>query len=453
MSGTIANHTGSAISGVTVQVMTSTMWFGYPEQMTEFTKGTATGTVALPQQLQQAGMPYQVTATVPNGGTARWSVSFPAGAFYGQFGVFPIEVQAGGAGTAYTATERTFLPFWPGDSAAAQIKGLQVAWVWPLIDTPQQGACSLTLRTSELAGSVASGGRLSTLLDAGAAWAKTDQLTWDIDPALLSDVSVMTQPYFTHGNDVCSERVAEKPSTAATQWLSQLQTSTAGESAFLSPYANVDVAALSHSGLDGNIQSAYRLGQTVAGQIMPGTFGKTGTGTGDGAVLKAAWPADGLADFGVLTSLASDGGITTAVLSSDELPSASVGEDALARTVSGVGTSMSVLLANSRITSLLGTASTARTQASQFTLTQDFLAQTAMIAAEVPGTSRSLVIAPPTDWDPTPAVANALLSDTHAPWLHSAGAVHARRGGGAPAVHHARPGEAGERRRAERQLP
>ena len=191
--------------------------------------------------------------------------------------------------------------------------------MWPLIDTPQQGACSQTLRTSELASSVASGGRLSTLLDAGAAWAKTDQLTWDIDPALLSDVSVMTGPYFTHGNDVCSERVAEKPSTAATQWLSQLRTSTAGESAFLSPYANVDVAALSHSGLDGNIQAAYRLGQTVAGQILPGTFGKTGTGTGDGAVLKAAWPADGLADAGVLTSLASDGGISTAVLSSDEL--------------------------------------------------------------------------------------------------------------------------------------
>ena len=178
--------------------------------MTEFTKGTATGTVALPLQLQQAGTPYQVTATVPNGGTARWSVSFPAGAFYGQFGVFPIEVQAGGTGTAYTATERTFLPFWPGDSAAAQVKGLQVAWVWPLIDTPQQGACSQTLRTSELAGSVASGGRLSTLLDAGAAWAKTDQLTWDIDPALLSDVSVMTRPYFTHGNDVCSERVGRE---------------------------------------------------------------------------------------------------------------------------------------------------------------------------------------------------------------------------------------------------
>ena len=82
---------------------------------------------------------------------------------------------------------------------------------------------------------------------------------------------------------------------------------------------------------------------------------------------------------------------------------------------------MSVLLANSRITSLLGTASPTATEAGQFALTQDFLAQTAMIAAET-DTSRSLVIAPPSNWDPSPAEANALLEITHdAPWLHSTG--------------------------------
>ena len=193
--------------------------------------------------------------------------------------------------------------------------------------------------------------------------------------------------------------------------------------AFLTPYANVDVAALSHSGLEGNIASAYRVGDAVAGQILPNTFGKNGTGTGDGTVLKAAWPADGLADAGVLTSLANDGGISTVVLSSNELsPESAAGEDALAKTVSGIGTRMSVLAANSRITTLLGAASASATPAGQFALTQDFLAQTAMMAAESPGTSRSLVVAPPTGWDPSPAEANALLSITHdAPWLHPAG--------------------------------
>jgi Family of unknown function (DUF6049) len=419
ISGTLANHTGSALPGISVQAATSTESFQYPVQMTDFTSGAATGTAAI--LLQQAGEPYQVTAPVPNGATVRWSVSFPAAVFYDQFGVFPVQVQAGAAGTGYTAAARTLLPFWP-DAAGTQPRGLQVSWVWPLIDTPQQGACPQMLSTSELAGSVAAGGRLATLLDAGSAWAQNDNLTWDIDPALLSDVSVMTRPYFTRGNANCSERVTERPSPAAGKWLSQLQTSTAGQPAFLTPYADVDVAALSHDGLDGNLEAAYRVGDTVAGQILPHTFGENVTGTDGGTVLKAAWPADGLADAGVLTSLADDGGISTVVLSSDELPSSSPGEDALARMVTGVGTSMSVLLANSRITSLLGTASATATQAGQFTFTQDFLAQTAMIAAELPSTPRSLVIAPPANWDPSPAEANALLSMTrNVPWLHSVG--------------------------------
>jgi hypothetical protein len=418
--GTLANRTGSALSGIAVQASTSTEWFQYPAQMTDFTNALSTGTSAL--SLQPAGEQYQVTGAVPNGATVRWAVSFQASFFYNQFGVFPVQVQAEAAGTTYKAAARTFLPFWPGGAAATQPKGLQAAWVWPLIDTPQQGACPQTLATSELASSVAPGGRLSALLDAGSAWGQEDQLTWAIDPALLSDVSVMTRPYYTHGNAVCSERSRAQPSPAAAKWLTQLGTSTAGASAFLTPYANVDVAALSHSVLDGNIQAAYRVGDTVAGQILPQTFGKDGTGTGDGTVLKAAIPADGHADAGVLTSLAAAGGISTVVLSSDELSPGSDGvEDALARTVSGVGTSMSVLVANSRITSLLGTASATPTPAGQFALTQGFLAQTAMIAAESPGTARSLVIAPPPGWAPSPAEANALLSITHAPWLHPAG--------------------------------
>ncbi|HXT92105.1 MAG TPA: DUF6049 family protein [Trebonia sp.] len=419
VAGTLANHSGSALPGIEVLARTSFSSFQFPLQMTDFTNAAGTGASVLP--LLQAGEAYQVPDTVPNGATVRWSVSFQAGSFYSQFGVFPIEVQAMAGGTTYTAAARTLLTFWPGSASANQPKGLQVAWVWPLVDTPQQGACPQTLATSELASSVASSGRLSTLLDAGASWSQTDALTWNIDPALLSDASVMTKPYFTHGGADCSGRSRVNPSTAASKWLSQLKTSTAGASAFLTPYANVDAASLSHSGAEDILKAAYRLGDSVASQILPQTFGKTGTGTGDGQVLRAAWPADGQADAEVLTSLANDGGIDTVVLSSDKLPSSAPGEDALARTVSGVGTNMSVLLANSRITSLLGTASTAKSPSGQFTVTQDFIAQTAMIAAET-GTERSLVVAPPQNWDPSPATANALLKITsQAPWLHSTG--------------------------------
>ena len=171
-------------------------------------------------------------------------------------------------------------------------------------------------------------------------------------------------------------------------------------------------------------------------------------------MLKAAWPADGLADAEVLTSLANDGGISTLVLSSGELPSSTPGYDnALGRTTSGIGTSVSVLLADSGITSLLGSASATPTESGQFAFIQDFLAQTAMISSEAPNLARSLVIAPPTGWNPSPAEAAALLSITHnAPWLRpvalSALAAQATTLPSTPL-----PAEAGERRGAIRHLP
>jgi hypothetical protein len=361
----------------------------------------------------------QLSAPVPNGVTVHWSVSFPAGADYNwpNVAVYPIEMQAVSSANTLLATAHTLLPWWPSKTAAVPLK---VAWIWPLVDTPQQGACKDTLASSELSGSVASGGRLSALLGAGAAWAQRDQLTWSIDPALLSDVSVMTRGHFTGGNGDCTGRFQATASTAAASWLTSLRSATAGQPAFLTSYANVDVAALSHDGLSASIRSAYQVGRMVAGQILPNTFGKTGEGTGDGTVLRAAWPADGLADRGVLASLVSEAGTRTLVLASGQARSSTGNFDnALSRTTSG-GTPVSLLLADSQISTLLGTASPSDTARSQFALTQNFLAQTAMISSEAPNLARSLVVAPPSSWNPSAAEASALLTATHqAPWLRS----------------------------------
>jgi hypothetical protein len=79
---------------------------------------------------------------------------------------------------------------------------------------------------------------------------------------------------------------------------------------------------------------------------------------------------------------------------------------------------MSVLRADSDITSILGSASAGSSAGARFAAEQDFLAQTAMIVAEGPNTrQRSLVVAPPSDWDPSPAEAADLLTLTRAPWL------------------------------------
>src|SRR5262249_43148280 len=103
--GTLANRTGAPVSGISVQASTSTFWFVFPAQMTEFTDGLSTGASVLP--LQPAGQSYQVTSAVPNGATVQWAVSFQA-SIYGQFGVYPVQVQATAASTAQTAAARTF---------------------------------------------------------------------------------------------------------------------------------------------------------------------------------------------------------------------------------------------------------------------------------------------------------------------------------------------------------
>jgi hypothetical protein len=411
ISGTVSNHTGSALPDLVVQAQTG-QYFETRSEMTSFADGVA-GAAGF---LGTAGSPDDLSGTLANGATARWSVQFPAEDYFSLFGVYPIQVLASSVASSYQATANTFVPYWPGSGSAVPLK---VSWIMPLMDTPQQGACPQNLATPDLASSVAPGGRLSTLLAAAGPWAQSDKLTWAIDPALLSDVSVMTGHYTTGGNSACSELSKHKTSTAAVAWLSELRTDTAGQSAFLTPYADVDVAALTHNGLDADIRSAYQIGRQVAADVLPGTFG-TGAGS---SVLAAAWPADGTADTQVIDSLVSDGGIGTVVLNSGELPSSSGSWDnALQRTSTSTGQPVSALLADSEISSLLGSATATSSAGSQFAVEQDFLAQTAMIVAEAPNAARSLVVAPPRDWDPSASELSALLQLTHkAPWLSSTG--------------------------------
>jgi Family of unknown function (DUF6049) len=421
VSGTLSNHTGSTIRGIQVQLQWYPLTFATRSGMASFASGGPAVLQGGETTLQPVGTAYQLSRALANGATARWTVSFnlpqsflPYG-YYPALGDYPLQVEASSASSSYQATSRTFLPYWPGSSAGTPLK---VAWIWPLIDTPQQGACPQTLATNSLAAALAANGRLSTLLNAGLQGASKDDLTWAIDPALLSDATVMTHRYSTGGNAECTDRTGESPSPAAANWLTKLA-GTGGQPAFLTPYANVDAAALSHAGLDAALASAYQVGDAVASKILPDTFGSSADGTGSGTALSAAWPAGGTADAGVLTSLARSGGINTVVLNSGEMPTSTPPFDnALARTKTSTGASMSVLLADSTITGILGSASAGSSAGAQFAAVQDFLAQTAMVVAEGPNSARALVIAPPTGWDPSPAEAAELLKLTkQAPWL------------------------------------
>lgn len=423
VSGTITNDTGSAVSGLGVQLLSSSQAFGTRSQMNSYVANGGGVTFA------NEGTRVAVTATLHNGGTVRWAASFTASsAIYDQFGVYPLVAMAESMPTnTPLAADRTLLPYWPGKGYAQPLK---IAWVWPLIDVPQQelpqlGSCSQALASASLATSLGTRGRLGTLLSTGLRGADKTHLTWAVDPALLSDATVMKRAYKVGGNSACVGTTHMPANAAASGWLRTLHQGTANQPMFLTPYADADVAALSHAGLDTDLRTAYTLGESVANQVLSRSFGTNGTPAGDAGPPSVAWPADGTADASVLTSLARNAGISTVVLNSDQMPpvySPTFSADtAVTSVTTGISSTMHVLLADSQLTSVLGSASADSPAGAQFAAAQEFLAQTAMIAAELPNSSRSIVVAPPRRWDPSAAEASALLSLTsQAPWLRPA---------------------------------
>lgn len=414
--GTITNHTGGSLSGVRVELLTSLAGFSSRSVMEDFAAGHEDGLAGSVIGAPGATWTMPPGKQLASGATTTWSASFPArAAGYQQFGVYPLLAQAMTAGFAALGSDRTLLPYWPGSGAAAP-KQVDVSWIMPLIDTPQEGACRRTLSTDELASSLAPGGRLETLLAAGKAYGTAADLTWAVDPALLADADTMTQRYKVDsqpgGNAACTDTTVHPASSPAASWLAQLRAAAGSEPLFVTPYADPDVSAMSHSGLDAQLSQAYLLGDAEAAKVLGITSPEEGI----------AWPPGGTADNGTLTSLARDGRVTATVLASAEMPPQQgyAPDDAVTSVTTGISTSMTVLLADSEITGLLGEASPRDSAASQFDLGQDFLAETAMIVAEAPysATARSVVIAPPSGWDPSAAEAAQLLSaSSSAPWL------------------------------------
>jgi hypothetical protein len=400
--GTVTNHTGSPLRDIQVQLLTEAQFFYIRADMDSWAAGNTPGYL----YPQPVGSPVVVKGTLHSGATAHWTASFTAAdANYYAFGVYPLAAQAEFPDGTASGSVHTFLPYWPGKGAA---KPLSTAWIWPLIDQPQQGPCPQTLATNSLAASLSDSGRLGRLLAVGQPWSANDRLTWAVDPALLSDADVMTRQYTVDANSRCVHGASQPASKTATTWLSTLRSETSADSMFVTPYADADVSALAHAGLAVDLRAAYRLGESVAASIL--------SRRGSAAV---AWPADGAADAGVLSSLAVNSGVATAVLSSSELrPADPRYDDAVTSVRTGKGTSMGVLRADSELTGILGSATAGSPASAQFTAEQDFLAQTAMIVAEGPQLRRSLVIAPPRRWDPSATEAAKLLAMTFkAPWL------------------------------------
>jgi hypothetical protein len=407
ITGTISNTSHRSLADVSVVLRSSASALASRSDLASYAAGSLN--VDTP-----VGTPAVVGSALAPGVTTGWKLSLSVHSIgISQFGVYPLAVQAVDASGATVGIERSYLPYWPGAKAAGVSKPLRIAWIWPLINPPAQGVCT-ALTSNSLASSLATGGRLSTLLSIGSQYADQADLTWAVDPGLLSSVSTMTRSYRVGASTDCSGGTAHPASAAASQWLSGVRSAAGDGQLFTTPYDDVDVAALTHQGLDSDLRTAYTQGRSTAKTLLGTSYQPS----------SIAWPADGLADSSVLGNLAVNG-VDTVVLASSEMPatgSVFTPDDAVTSTPTPAGTTMKVLLADSTLTSVLGSATassaTTSTAGSAFATSQRFLAETAMIEAEDPQEARSVVVAPPQGWDPPATTATDLLNDTTStPWL------------------------------------
>jgi hypothetical protein len=434
--GTVTNTSPAALSDLKVQLRSSSSAFSNRDQLQQYADGSDLNADS-PERAALAAIP----GTLRPGATTRWTAVLPVNEVHMTvFGVYPLAAQATGAAGTALGTSHTFLPFWP---AKGEVRPREdISWVWPLIDTPDQGPCA-GLLNNKLAVSLRSGGRLAGLLSAGSSAAgRAAHLTWVLDPALLSSAKIMTAQNTAHtypvgANGNCRQTTAHPANAAAATWLARLRSAISGQPAFVTPYADVDIAALTRQNLYGDVQRAFGDGRLVAAEILGRNFTPTTPASGHqsaaGLTSAAAWPAAGLANYAMLENLAALDGIRTVVLSTLAMPPVSPllssTPSAVSATADGEGGDMRVLLADSTLTQLLGSVS-ARSDppGAAFATQQRFLAETAMIAAEEPHVPRAIVVAPPRRWNPPAGLADSLLADTTtAPWLSpvSAGSLAA----------------------------
>jgi hypothetical protein len=412
VSGTITNASAQAMPDLSIQLRSSGTPFNNRNDLQEYADGTLLADQPVP------GAVTTLSQTLAPRATADWSVELPVNSVpMTVFGVYPLAAQAQDASLTPLTVSRTFLPFWPG-TKALDPQTEDIAWVWPLIDQPRQAVCPGLLNNG-LASSLANGGRLRELLQAGSKYASIAHLTWSIDPALLANVNAMTRSH-TVGDGGCGGKT-EPASHAAASWLAQLKSATAGQPVFVTPYADADIAALTRSGMNADLTRAFIEGRAVASNLLNRDFAVTAkASTTD--LTGMAWPADGIANYAVLENLAASDGINTVVLDSSTMPPSPAQDytpSAQTTTSDGVGTPLKVLLSDDTITQIIGSAnSPSDSRATAFSVEQRYLAETAMIAAEQPSLARSVVVAPPRSWDPPAGLASDLLDETaNAPWL------------------------------------
>ncbi|RFS86944.1 hypothetical protein D0T12_01375 [Actinomadura spongiicola] len=400
IAGLARNRTDEQLPGLTLRLRYSAQPVTSRSQLDQLASGQ-------PGQLPNIGPQQQLPGAKDPGAEQRWTFRTSTQALRlrppgGAPGVYPVGVEVLNSAQQVVGGMTTFLTFMPKNNLS---KPVTVGWVWPLIDRMHRTS-DQTFFDDQLTKDMSPGGRLSKLVRA--AGASDTPITWAIDPALLDDVRTMASGDYSV-KPFNGKRTGREKSTVASSWLAALNTASKDDPYFTVPYGDPDVVALVRHKMWGDISDAFAEKNTdVATKAL-----------GRAPDVRVAWPPYGMAGGGTLGQLAQhalkDGG--TFLMSSSQFQNPQTGEMPNATTTVQTNAGRKTALVYdeklSRIVSK-GTKSAAGAALAE----QRFLAETAMIAAETPSLSRTVVVAPDRQWDPAPGFAERLLSYTKdAPWL------------------------------------
>ena len=418
ITGRVKNTSLSAASALSVQLLSSTTRLGSRQEMESFAAGGN----------PLGGTPVSIAPvtrlTLGAGKSWDWTFTFPASALgLTCFGVYPLTAQVSDAALS-VASDPIPLPYWPTKATSCsgepRPRPSAISWIWPLIDSPHQDACR-GLINNRLAASIAPAGRLGSLLAVGSRYSTRAGLTWAIDPALLDGVRVMRKPYQVGFSAKCGTQPQHPSSRDASRWLAALIKGTSGQPVFVTPYADADIAALTRAGNNADLQSSFTEADEVGQDVLGRGAVPASLPAGRRQLSAIAWPAGGTANGALLDSLAT-ANVSTVILTAPAVSPVSYTPGAVTSTLTGTGIKLHVLLADHAIAALLASKpATSRTAGAIFRISQLYLAETAMIVAEMPGMPRPILVAPPRRWNPARRLASGLLADTvQAPWLRPA---------------------------------
>ncbi|MFE6449409.1 hypothetical protein [Nocardiopsis dassonvillei] len=155
--GEVTNTTSEDLSDVSVRLSYSRHPFSDRGELDEFASGEG-------WQPDAPGPDEEVTAELAPEASAEYSLSVPVEDLdLDSYGVYPLVVEAVDGRGRVIGSQYTFLPYTGGDD----VPSVDIAWVWPLMASPQR-ADEDTFLDDDLHSSVAADGRLGRLLAAGA---------------------------------------------------------------------------------------------------------------------------------------------------------------------------------------------------------------------------------------------------------------------------------------------